>query len=236
MIQLKIISKAAQKEKNISPVKVGDREDIAYLVEQYMKEVADTEKARYGLTTKMLTDVLTENVLARRVYDFVTGKVDGNLTREQMRTAKVQMIHLMSEGTDKNGKEIVLDAAGKTALYERAVSLQQQAKKNGNFYSLAEQNSSRKEIDYLLGMEASPTDVVKVAFLLKPGQVSEVISANDGFYIIKCISIDEAGAVKQHRDEVILSRETKTFQAWYENQAECYEVKVSKSLLGQELK
>ena len=142
----------------------------------------------------------------------------------------------MSKGTDKNGEEVNLDDSAKSALYEQAVSLQQQVKKSGNFYSLAEQNSSIAQVDFLLGFEDVPTDVVNAAFALKPEQISEVITADDGFYIIKCISIDDADAVKQHRAEIILERQTKAFQASYENWAENYEVKVSKSLLGQELK
>ncbi|MDR1701129.1 MAG: peptidyl-prolyl cis-trans isomerase [Lachnoclostridium sp.] len=233
IIQLKIIEKEAIKQ-NIS-LTVDEKEEITFNIGKFLVQVPETDKNKYHITEEMFQTVLENNVLARMMFDVVTGSVNTDITPEQERVSRVQMIYFMSNGTNKENKEIKLDAAGKTALFDKANRVRARALKGSNFYTLAEKNTSISGIDFDMGPEDEPGEVTKTALAMKAGTISEVISTDDGFYLLRCISNNDKAAVEAHREELILSRQTKAFQDKYKEWTENYEVRVSESILEREL-
>lgn len=233
IIQLKVMEKDA-KEQNIS-LTVDEKEEISFKVDKYFTKISDADKKKYNLTAEMIKTVLENNVVARMMYDIVTGSVDVNISQEEEKIAKVQMIYLMTKGTNKHNEEVNLDAAAKTALFDKANELKKKADKGTNFFSLAEKESSISKIDFDLGAEDEPKEVAAAALKMKADEVSNVISTDSGYYILYCISNNEKEAVKAHREALIMERQTKAFQENYAKWAEKYEVRVSESILEREL-
>ena len=82
-----------------------------------------------------------------------------------------------------------------------------------------------------IGKEDKPKELVDAAFALKEGDISEVITASDGYYIINCLSVNKESVVKEHREELAVERRNKAFQDSYKAWAEKFGVHVSRSLL-----
>ena len=70
------------------------------------------------------------------------------------------------------------------------------------------------------------------ALAMKKYTVSDVVAEQDGFYVMYCLKNNTKGLNKSYREQYIAGQQNMTFQAAYENWAEKYEVKVSKSLLA----
>ncbi len=228
IIQLKVIGKYAESQ----GVTLGadEKEELSYDAEQYVKGLSQEIRDQYGITTQLVAEMLCDNEVARKVYDVITAKVDINISEEQAQVVETQVIYLMSKGTDRNGAQVNLNDEDKTALFNKAKELQTQAQ-SGGFYALAETNSSLNEIQMNIGREDTPKELVDVAFTMKAGQISPVISTDTGFYILNCVGVNRAEAMEQHRQELIEERQTKAFQDIYKTWADKIGVHVSRSLL-----
>lgn len=228
IIQIKVIGKCAA---NVGvTLGANEKEQLAYEAEKYVQTVPEDVRNQYGMTAQLVTDMLCDNEIARKVYDVTTGQVDVAVSDEEAQVVEAQVICLLTKGIDKNGVNQNLDEAGKTALFETAKQLREQAK-SGGFYALAEANSSRSDICMNIGKEDKPKELVDAAFALKEGDISEVITASDGYYIINCLSVNKESVVKEHREELAVERRNKAFQDSYKAWAEKFGVHVSRSLL-----
>lgn len=228
IIQMKVMSKSA-KEQGVE-LSVNEKEEITFKAEQYVQGLSEEVRSKYGISAQLVNDMMCDNELARKLYDVVTGKVDTNVTTEDASVVSTQVICFMTRGTDKNGTTHKADDQTKAALLEQAKQLREKLDA-GNFYSMAEASTSLSDVKINYGHEDSPKEVVNAVFAMQPGQISEVISATDGFYIVNCLSINDEEAVKQHREELIAERQTTAFGTAYKKWSDQYDVRVSESLL-----
>lgn len=228
IIQLKVIGKCA----GSIGVSLGanEKEQLTYEAEKFLQSVPEETRKQYGMTVQLIADMLRDNEIARRVYDVTTGKADTNITDEEAQVVEAQVICLLTNGIDKNGVSKKADEAEKTALFEQAKKLREQAKDSG-FYALAEANSSLADIHMNIGREDEPKELAAAAFTLQAGQISEVITASNGYYIINCLSVNKESVVNEHREELVLEKRNKAFQNTYKTWSEKFGVHVSRSLL-----
>ncbi len=81
IIQLKVIEKEAVKQK--LELTVDEKEEIAFNVDKFLEKVSDQDKKKYNITAEMFRVVLENNVLARMMYDVVTGAVNEEAVKKE---------------------------------------------------------------------------------------------------------------------------------------------------------
>lgn len=167
--------------------------------------------------------IFEENEISRKMYDVVTGNVEANVDEASMQAAKVLMLHLKTDGSDRDAVKGQADAlAAELANYK------------GNFYSFVKEKTGKAPEEVIIGKMDSRTNLINTALTMERYTTSGVIEENDGFYVIHCLKSNTSGLNKVYREQYISEQQNTTFQAAYENWAEKYEVKVSKSLLAHE--
>lgn len=218
IIQVKVICKEAAIQKVI--LGTDEKEQAAHSAKTFCDSLSDGGKEKNGLDITTLTRIFEENKLAQKMYNIEIGKVNANLTAEQVKAARVQLIFW--KANDKNREEVK----------KKAEQIRQSmANAQGNFYTVAKKNTEADEIETLIGGSDSRTNLAKTVIGMTKGAISNVISEKDGIYLAYCVSPDSKEIEEEYRNQVILEKQTKAFQTAYESWSDNFEVKVSKALL-----
>lgn len=218
MIQIKVMNKAAV-EQNIS-LGVDEKEDIDYKADQYLATIPEEVQKANGITAEVLHQIFEENEVARKMYDVVTGSVQANVDEASMQAAKVLLLYLPA--SDANREEV------RSKANQLSAELSQYA---GNFYSFVKEKTGKEPEEVIIGKMDSRSNLINTALTMQRYTNSGVVEEADGFYLMHCLKVNTSGLNKVYREQYIAEQQNTAFQAAYENWAEKYEVKVSKSLL-----
>lgn len=219
IIQIKVMNKAAA-EQGLS-LGVDEKEDIDHKADQYLATIPPEIWEANGITAERMHMIFEENEISRKMYDVVTGNVEANVDEASMQAAKVLMLYLETDASNRDAVKGQADAlAAEFAGYK------------GNFYSFVKQKTGKAPKEVILGKMDSRTNLINTALTMQRYTTSGIIEESDGFYMIHCLKSNTKGLNKVYREQYIAEQQNTTFQAAYENWAEKYEVKVSKSLLA----
>ncbi len=219
IIQVKVICKEAAIEK----VTLGtdEKEEADYKAKTAYTALSDRDREANGIDLKTLTRIFEENKLVQKMYNVEIAKVKADLTPEQMKAAKVQLIYCAAG--EKNRAEV------KTKIDRIRQSLN-----TGqiSFYTVAKANTELDEIECVVGNSDTRTNLAKAVLSLKQGQISNVVEEKDGYYIAFCLQPDSAALEQEYRNQVLQDKQIEAFQNAYKIWSEKFEVKVSKALLS----
>lgn len=219
IIQVKVICKEAAIEK----VTLGtdEKEEADYKAKTAYTALSDRDREANGIDLKTLTRIFEENKLVQKMYNVEIAKVKADLTPEQMKAAKVQLIYCAAG--EKNRAEV------KTKIDRIRQSLNTG---QTSFYTVAKANTELDEIECVVGNSDTRTNLAKAVLSLKQGQISNVVEEKDGYYIAFCLQPDSAALEQEYRNQVLQDKQIEAFQNAYKIWSEKFEVKVSKALLS----
>lgn len=218
IIQIKVICKEAALQ-GIT-LAADEKEEADHNSKDYCDSLSDEIKEANGISEPVVNQIFEENKLAEKMYSVVTGKVDVNVTKDQAKAVRVQLIYLSTEGKQKE------------EVKKRADELCAQTKNlSGNFYKFANENTEADEVEYVIGMMDSRENLAGNVVKMKQGDISGVIEESDGYYIACCVQASGDALAKQYRNQVVEERQVKAFRDSYAGWSKNYNVRVSKSLL-----
>lgn len=214
LTQLKIICQEAE-QLNI----VLDEDEIQEakdMAARFMSTVSAEDASEYGLTEELMASVYEEHILAQKVYEISTNEVDTNISDEEAKQVTVQYLMVMTKGTDKNGQKVDMTEEEKQeakkkaeALYEKALDL------DTSFYAFADSNTDAEEVEITFGKSDMPKDFGEIAMSLEAEEMSQLITGNNGYYIVYCISDYNEDATNAKKEEMIAERQDKLFRQKY---------------------
>ncbi len=219
IIQIKVMNKEAA----VQGIGLGvdEKEGTDHKADQYLITIPPEVQQANGITAEGMHQIFEENEIARKMYDVVTGNVEANIDEASMQAAKVLMIHFPA---DDSNREEVRAKINALAAEQKTYS--------GNFYSFAREKTGAAPQEVIIGKMDGRSALVNTALTMEKHSVSGVVEEQDGFYLMYCLKKNTRGLNKVYREQYITEQQNMTFQAAYENWAEKYEVKVSKSLLA----
>ena len=219
IIQVKVICKEAAIQK--IKLETDEKEEADYKAKKAYEGLSDQEKADNGMDLATVIRIFEENKLAQKMYNVEMGKVKVDLTPEQMKAVKVQLIFHAASSQNKESVKGEMEQIRKN-LDARA-----------SFYTVAKANTELDEIEYVVGNSDKRVNLAKAVMSLKPGQVTGVIEEKDGFYIACCLQQNSAKLQQEYRNQVVEERQTESFQKTYKVWSDKFGVKVSKALLSE---
>ena len=218
-IQVKVICKAAALQ-NVT-LAADEKEQADFNAKTYLEKIPENERQADGLNATVLTKIFEENKLAEKMYNVVAGKVNSNLSADEMQATKAAVLQL---NFNKDNKESVRQTANQ---------LLQQAKEGTNsFYSIAKNNTQGDEVEVLLGKKDSNTTLANTALGMGKNEISNVIEEKNAFYIIQILQTSNDQINGEYKNQIVQKMQEEAFQQAYQEWAEAYEVKVSRSLLA----
>lgn len=228
LTQVKITKQAAEKlgitlsEDELDEARVYSRE--------YLSEVTEEEMKKYNLSEEFLAQIYGENILANKVFDISTNDVDTNIPEEEVRQITIQYLMVMTKGTDKNGVAVDMNEEEKKKAKSKAKKLLKEAKSADNFLALAESNTDAKEVQLTFAKADAPEELKEISFQLESGQLSGLITEENGYYIVYCVNDNDEDATAAKREELIMERQRASFERKFTQWSADYEIVISAPL------
>jgi len=215
LTQLKLIGVNAAKQ---GVTLDNDEQDQALQdAQKLIKKVSEADRKKYELNVNSVKELFEDNILANKMFYVATDDADTNVTDDEAKQIKISYIELITKGTDKNGRKVNMNAAGKAKTYKRMKEMLKEAKKADNFSDYAAVNTESRQSEVTIGMDTKLLDkeAVDAAFSLKKGKMSNVIGGKNGYYIIYCENDNDEDATYARKESIIEERQTKMFKEKY---------------------
>lgn len=173
-------------------------EDEANILEAagaYYDSLTEEDKDYLGVSEVDIAEYYRHYVLAQKVYYYLTGEINGEVSDDEARVMEVMQIFV----TD----------AGDAALVREKLS-------NGeDFASVANMYNELPSIQANICRDDLPEEAEAVAFRLDDNEVSEVIAVEEGYYFIKCLDKYNEELTEANKVTIVEKREKEAFDDVY---------------------
>lgn len=213
-------------------VVLTDEDEVA--IEQNTKDflagITEGDKLRYGLTEEIVKNFYRDNKIYEYVYNAATMDVNTDVSDEVAKQITVQSILIKTTENDADGNAVPMSDDKKEKAYTNAKKLLKKAKKTADFKTFAQTNTEDTNVEYTIGKGDMEAAYEKAAFALKPGEISDLVETEKGYYIIYCVSDYNEDATLEKKEEIIAERQDNYFQKQYEKWAKDIKVKVNEKV------
>lgn len=134
--------------------------------------------------------------LSDKVYNELGKNVDTEISMDEARVIRIQYIY------SKDSMQKLYDAA---AEYEEGAA----------FSSLAAKYSDSAEYTAEIGRGEMDKNFENTAFNLDEGQISSVISCNNGFYLIYCVNDNVEDKIDSQKERIVQNRQKEQFENFF---------------------
>ncbi len=227
--ELKIIrAEAAKQDIYLSEEELAEANAYA---KEHFEGLSAADIDKYLITEELLRQVYADNLLAEKMFEYLTINVDTEVSDQDSKQITVQHILIYNSDYDSEGKKIDLSTEEKAEAYEKVKNLLEQARTTEDFYALAEANSEADTIEYTFGRGEGPKEYnalfEQAAFTLRTGQVSDIITTDYGWHILYCISDYNEDATTRRKEAIISQRRSELFANQYAQWSAGYDVVVN---------
>lgn len=214
LAELKTISMLA-KEKNIL-LSNSEKENISKAAEAYYGELTEEEKESLGITKEDIYTLYEYFRVSEKLYDLTVNSADVEISDEEARVIKVQYCFVKTYYIDENNNEIELDEDGKAAAENRIHEAYTRLQSGTDFSVIAKEYSDDTIYEYEFGRGEMEKNFEDAAFQLENGGISEIITGEKGFYIIKCINSYDELKTEENKRQLLEEYKNKAFMDMYE--------------------
>lgn len=189
--RLIIVNMLAQEKRiELSAEESGECKDRAHLF-----YVENEEELDY-ISSDEVDELFVMMRLSDKVYDELTRNVNTEISVDEARIIRIQYIY--SKDSMKRLQN-ALDEYNEGAAFD----------------TLAEKYSDSEEYIAEIGRGELESNFEEAAFNLDAGQVSEIVSCNNGFYLIYCVDDNMAGKAEGQAERIIQRRREEQFAGFY---------------------
>lgn len=173
-----------------------EKEDVETAAHTYFDSLTKEEKDYMGVSEGDIKGMYEDYALSHKVYLSLTGSVNDEVSDDEARIMEAMQIYVKSQ-------EKADEVAGKLAAGE-------------DFATVASNYNQKNAIEISFGRDDMSAEVEKMAFELNDGEISPCITAEDGFYFIKCINKFNAELTDANKLNIVEAREKAAFDDVYE--------------------
>ena len=169
---------------------------VQLAAEQYYTSLNEAETEYMGVKLSDVEKAYEHYALAMKLYQTLTEGVNEEVSDDEARVIRVQQIYVPDLETANIVAEKLSqgeDFAAVAATYNRKVSVEVTVARG----------------DY-------PEEVELVAFNLDNEQASGMITADDGYYFVRCLNHYEEELSEQNKSTILMLREKEQFEDSYE--------------------
>lgn len=196
LAQVKTMALLAQEKE----VTLDEKEEqrVSAAAAEYFGSLNETEIETLGVDQELIAQMYREYVLAGKVYRQIVENVNPEISDDEARTITVLAIR-MEDG-------------------QKAQDVCRQAKEEGaDFEALADTYSEDTTVSYSFGKGEVEEAIETTAFNLGKDEVSDVIAAQDGYYILKCISTFDEAQTQLNKEKIANQRRNEAFNQEYDS-------------------
>ena len=211
--RIKVLNLMAKEEK--ITLSGDEKKSLKKAAKAYMKTLSKNEKAELGADEDLVYQMYSEYALAEKVYNSIVDEVNFEISDDDARSITVEQIFIKTYHEDTHGRLTDYSDAAKAEAKERALAIREKAVTESDFESLCALYNEEDESTHTYRRGEMPEAYENVAFALEEGEISYVITTDDGYYIVKCISTYERKATNENKEAIINEAKRKAFEEKY---------------------
>lgn len=211
--RIKVLNLMAKEEK--ITLSGDEKKSLKKAAKAYMKTLSKNEKAELGADEDLVYQMYSEYALAEKVYNSIVDEVNFEISDDDARSITVEQIFIKTYHEDTHGRLTDYSDAAKAEAKERALAIREKAVTESDFESLCALYNEEDESTHTYRRGEMPEAYENVAFALEEGEISYVITTEDGYYIVKCISTYERKATNENKEAIINEAKRKAFEEKY---------------------
>lgn len=165
-----------------------DEKDVEAAAREYYSSLSNEEINYMGVSLELIENMYREYAIANRLYESITEKVNPEISDDEARTVTVRSILIKTYSINSDGKRIEYDETAKQDAYNRALQIHARIVEGEEFEILAADYNEDEKSLYSFSRGVMPKEIEEAAFNMSENEVSDVITTEYGYHIIKCIT------------------------------------------------
>lgn len=183
----------------------AEKKEIKEQVPDALKSLPENFVKETGIDEAFLQKYFEDNQLFNKTYEAAVKDSDTTVKEADVRQAKIDYVLVAADANMK--------AAEKKAAKAKANKLAAAVKAGKDFEKSAKKLKLTSS-EITMGSDYAYLDaaVVKAAMALKKDEISPVIEAADGYYILKCVARQDKAATAQAKNNAESNKKNEAFQ------------------------
>ncbi len=201
-------------EKHMSDYKVeitdAELSAMDEAADKFMKDNSRKAIKQLGATKEYVKEMLRLSTIQTKMRDAIYAEVDTNVTDEEAAQKTISYVQVGCKSTtDEDGKTVDYTEEEKASIKQQVEAFKDSA--SDDFKSAAEtagytvSNASFGENDESSTLDES---VIEAANKLKEGEISEVITTDDNYYVVRMDSTFDKEATETKKKSIVTDRKS----------------------------
>lgn len=193
-----------------------EQKKVAQAAEEYINGLNPIEKELLDVSGSLVEKLYTEYALADKVYQSIVQEINPEISDDEARIITVQHIFFRTYGKDEKEQRVEYDANRKQEILEKANMVRDLAVSGEeDFLELAAHYSDDSTVVYSFGKGEMDPAIEEAAFLLETDEVSQVITSENGYHIMKCINTLNREETDANKHGIVEARRNEAFGTEY---------------------
>lgn len=161
----------------------------------------------------------------------MTADVDTNVSDEEAAQKKMQYVLFSTKTTGSDGKSTDMSDDKKAEVKKKAEDFQKDAASAEDFSVFATAvGASATDLTFDSDTTSPNEDLIKAADKLKEGEVTDVIEADNGYYVAKVVSLLDRDATDTKKESIVSQRKSDQYQSICKKWKKKTDIKVHKKV------
>lgn len=203
--------------------------EVENKAEAFYNGLTDNDIEKTGLTKELIRLVISENMLAEKVYDQVLADYDFEISDEEARMITFYDMVFECYELEKDGSVKEFTQEKKDLQLERAnEALSSLAEEEGTtFRSIVDKYHLQYSSEYTMSkaelVKEYGNSVANSILDLDDGEVSVVIETQYGYHLFKMLKSNNEELTKENKQQIITSKQKEYFNGVYEDWLKDYD-------------
>lgn len=202
-------------------IELTDDDNIEINIEtaDYLSRLSSELQSEYRISENDIRKVLTDNLLALKVYENLTLNISTDTDEKEVRHMVLQYVMIPKTYENKSGDTEFYSDSELDVLRTRLRNLREYV---ASHYPMTLKESETQDFvavemvaDLAQLQEQLPEDLAGVAFWLREGEVSEIYETEDAIFLFDCAKETDAETTNAAKIEVLERREKEVFEQAY---------------------
>lgn len=184
---------------------------------EYFNGLNPTEKELLNVDKDFVVRLYREYALANKVYHDIISQVNPEISDDEARIVTVQDIYFKTYSENAAGERTDYLTDEKQKVHETASQVRALAVDGEHdFAELLREYSDSRQDSVSFGQGEVEKALEEAAFSMSTDEVSEIIVAEDGYHILKCISTFNREETDANKLKIVEKRRNEAFGAEYD--------------------
>lgn len=188
-------------EANHITLSAEEKQQIQSCTDAYLSQLTEEENKALNAEKEEIQDVFTSYYYYNKLMEVLTSDMETEISDNDARIMQIECIYVAKTDKDQTSK---------------MQKILKKAKEADSFAEVAKTYNESGETAMSISRNQLPAEVEEAVFALSDDQISNVLEAEDGYYIVHCVEDYDREATAKHKEELVNALKEEYFTQQYD--------------------